>query len=104
MLLCVVGILFKKTNAMQTENSFLVKYSSLKRVKENFQYNYKLNATTAFPYNNIFHQNELFRLILNFSFREVDFNKKKALPFFLAMELLTNQKCIATLSSKNILA
>lgn len=89
---------------MTTEQNLLLKYSSLKRFNENFTYNQKLHEITLFPYNNIHNKGNIFRLILNFSFREIDFNKKKALPFFLAMELLTNQKCVATLSSKNILA
>ena len=36
-------------------------------------------------------------------YKNIDFNKKRALPFFFALELLTKQKCVATLSSKNIL-
>ncbi len=63
-----------------------------------------LNNITIFPYNNIHKKAEIHKIILNFSLKDIDFNKKKALPFFLAMELLTNQKCIATLSSKNILS
>jgi hypothetical protein len=50
------------------------------------------------------HQVKCFKAVLNFSLKDVGFNKKKALIFFLAVELLTNQKCIATLSSKNVLA
>ncbi len=73
------------------------------RFKENKSYNEKLNAITLFPYVNIHKQAKYYRTVLNFSFRDLDFNKKRVLPFFLAMELLTNQKCIATLSSKNIL-
>jgi hypothetical protein len=73
------------------------------RFKENKKYNEHLNAITLFPYNNIYQQGTFYRTILNFSFKDLDFNKKRVLPFFLAMELLTNQKCVATLSSKNIL-
>ena len=39
----------------------------------------------------------------NFSLKEVEFNKKKALPFFLVLELLTKQKCVATLSTRNLI-
>ncbi len=76
---------------------------SLLRFKENKQFNQKLHAVTLFPYNNIHVEGKFYKIILNFTFKDLDFNKKKVLPFFLAMELLTNQKCIATLSSKNIL-
>jgi large subunit ribosomal protein L5 len=62
-----------------------------------------LNNVTIFPYINLHQKANFYKLILNFSLKDLDFNKKKALPFFLAMELLTNQKCIATLSSKNVL-
>jgi hypothetical protein len=73
------------------------------RFKENKSYNDNLNAVTLFPYANVHSQGAFYRTILNFSFKDLDFNKKRVLPFFLAMELLTNQKCIATLSSKNVL-
>lgn len=76
---------------------------NLLRFKENNQYTQKLHGITIFPYENIHTAGKLTKIILNLSLKEVDFNKKKALPFFLAMELLTNQKCVATLSSKNIL-
>ena len=76
---------------------------NLIRFKENFTYNQQLNTLTVFPHNNFYNQNLIYKVIINFSLKDLDFNKKKALPFFLAIELLTNQKCIATLSSKNIL-
>lgn len=76
---------------------------NLSRFKEEQKYNQQLHALTIFPYNNIHGQGDFYKTVLNFSLKEVDFNKKKALPFFLAMELITNQKCVATLSSKNIL-
>ena len=43
-------------------------------------------------------------MITYFSFRSIQFNKKRALPFFLAIELLTNQKSVASLSNRNIQA
>lgn len=76
---------------------------NLNRFKEKKRYTQQLHGITIFPYSNIHHQADIFKIILNFSLKEIAFNKKKALPFFLAMELLTNQKCVATLSSKNIL-
>lgn len=85
-----------------TENT-INKYPTLLRFKEKAIYDQQLHAITIFPYSNINITSKFFKLILNFSLKDVTFNKKKALPFFLAMELLTNQKCVATLSSKNIL-
>jgi len=76
---------------------------NLLRFKENRDYTQPLHSATIFPYENIHTFGALNKIILNLSLKEVDFNKKKALPFFLAMELLTNQKCVATLSSKNVL-
>ncbi len=73
------------------------------RFKEHKWYNQKLHAVTLFPYNNIHKEGKFYKMILNFTFKDLEFNKKKVLPFFLAVELLTNQKCIATLSSKNVL-
>lgn len=85
-------------------NFKLVKYPTLSRFKEKAVYDQSLAALTIFPYNNIHLFPLFFKLIINFSLKDLGFNKKKAIPFFLAMELLTNQKCVATLSSKNILA
>lgn len=82
----------------------LVKYPTLNRFKEKSVYDQQLAALTIFPYNNIHLFPLFFKLIINFSLKDLGFNKKKAVPFFLAIELLTNQKCVATLSSKNILA
>jgi large subunit ribosomal protein L5 len=76
---------------------------NLNRFYEKQKYTDSLNNITVFPYININQKAAFYKIILNFSLKDVDFNKKKALPFFLAMELLTNQKCIATLSSKNVI-
>lgn len=89
---------------MKKELNNLIKYSYLFRNVEHQNYNTKLHSITKFPLKNIYQQPKLYKIILNFSFRPIDFNKKRALPFFLAMELLTNQKCVATLSKKNVLS
>lgn len=89
---------------MKKELSQLFKYSYISRNVENQLYNTKLHAITKFPLKNIYQHADLCKIILNFSFKPIDFNKKRALPFFLAMELLTNQKCVATLSKKNVLS
>lgn len=72
------------------------------RFAEETFYNNNLHAISLFPYTNLHERGSLRRLVLNFSFRDIDFSKKKALPFFIAIELLTKQKCIATLSSRNL--
>jgi hypothetical protein len=88
---------------MQEQVLNIQKFSNLNRFGEDNRYNQKLYAVNLFPYETIEAQSRVYSAVLNFSFRDVNFNKKRALPFFFAMELLTKQKCIATLSSKNIL-
>ncbi len=78
-------------------------YTNLVRFEEDHIYQKDLLSSTIFPYMHLFTQAKMNNAVLNFSLKEVDFNKKKALVFFLALELLTNQKCVATLSSKNVL-
>ena len=82
----------------------LQKYSNLINFEEDQEYQRDLLSTTIFPYMNLMRKAKFFKGTLNFSLKEVGFNKKKALVFFLAIELLTSQKCIATLSSKNVLS
>ena len=88
---------------MQNHLELLKNFSNLDRFGEDMKYNQNLYAVNLFPNNTILSQGRIYRAVLNFSFRDIAFNKKRALPFFFAMELLTKQKCIATLSSKNIL-
>jgi ribosomal protein L5 len=85
------------------ESNIEFKNLSLFRFKEHSNYNQNLNAMTLFPYVNVMQQGKFYNVTLNLSFKKIDFNKKKVLPFFLALELITGQKCVATLSSKNIL-
>lgn len=86
------------------DQKYVIEHSILTRFKEDYYYNQQLQMLSLFPYNNVHKIARFSKIILNFSFKSVDFNKKKSLAFFLAIELLTNQKCIATLSSKNVLA
>jgi len=88
---------------MQDQFKSLKAFSNLDRFGEDLMYNQKLYAVNIFPYSTLLSQGRINRAVLNFSFRDIDFNKKRALPFFFALELLTKQKCVATLSSKNIL-
>lgn len=81
----------------------LNKYIIINKFQEDQEYQRDLLSITMFPSSNVMNKVKFFKGTLNFSLKEVGFNKKKALVFFLAIELLTNQKCIATLSSKNVL-
>jgi len=74
------------------------------RYEEYAQYHRRLHEITLFPTVNVMAPNGLYRAVLNFSFKGIDFSKKRVLPFFFALELLTNQKCVVTQSSRNILA
>ena len=86
---------------MQNKSNFnLTRYNSI--VSEHIKYNQTLHQITLFPYINTFNQVKAFNLILSFRFRSIAFNKKRALPFFLAIELLTNRKCVVSLSSRNV--
>ena len=80
--------------------SDITRYNSI--VFENNKYNQSLHQRTIFPYINRSNQMKLSNLILSFRFRSIEFNKKRALPFFLAIELLTNRKCVASLSNRNV--
>ena len=73
-------------------------------IAENKKYNQTLHQTTIFPTVNIKNNGSMNCLVLSFRFRSISFNKKRALPFFLAIELLTQRKCVASLSSRNIQA
>lgn len=72
--------------------------------KEFSQYNQSLHQRTIFPYRNTHRQSKIERAVVSFRFRSIEFSKKRALPFFLARELLTNRKCVASLSRQNIQA
>ena len=87
---------------MKIESKNVLTYLPIDRLAEEDFFNQNLHAISLFPYINVQSRAKISRLVLNFSFRDIDFSKKKALPFFLAMELLTKQKCIATLSSRNL--
>ncbi len=87
---------------MKIELKSFLSFPPVDRFAEESFYNQNLHAISLFPYTNLHARANITRLVLNFSFRDIDFSKKKALPFFLAVELLTKQKCIATLSTTNL--
>jgi hypothetical protein len=78
-------------------------YSPLLRFEEQSFYDHSLHKISLFPSKNLFCEGQFFYILLNFNFRDILFLKKKVLPFFLSLELITHQKCVATLSSKDIL-
>ncbi len=89
---------------MKIKEKKLVKFAHLQRYNEEYQYQTNLISATMFPYMHLQTQVNYRELQLNFSFKDIEFNKKRALAFFMGLELLTNQKCVATLSAKNVLA
>jgi hypothetical protein len=74
------------------------------RVKENFENTTSLHQVTKFPYTGPQRKAHFNGATLSFRFRSINFDKKRALPFFLALELLTQQKAVATLARRHLLA
>lgn len=73
-------------------------------LSEHKKYNLSLHQRTIFPFVNPQSRGSLSHVVLSFRFRSIEFNKKRALPFFLARELLTHRKCVASLSGRNVQA
>ena len=71
-------------------------------ISEHNKYNQVLQQVSIFPQINSTDITELSHIIVFFRFRPISFSKKRALAFFLALELLTHHKCVASLSSRNI--
>lgn len=63
----------------------------------------KIDAITKFNIINSKRQPNINEITLNFSFKDINFNKKKVIPFFMALELITGQKCIITRSKKTVM-
>jgi len=78
------------------------KESKICYIIEHSYYNKILHQISIFPRVNSHKQGFISNIILSFNFRSVAFNKKKALPFFLAIELISNQKAVASLSSRDV--
>lgn len=70
-------------------------------IHEHSRYNLSLYQTTIFPYEHTHRLSSVTKAVLSFRFRPIEFSKKRSLLFFLALELLTSQKAIASLSSRN---
>ena len=74
------------------------------RIFEDFLYNYKLDFLTKFNIINNLAQKKFLKISLNFGFKDINFDKKRMIPFFMVLELLTNQKCVVTTSKKDFLS
>ena len=74
------------------------------RLHEDFIYNYKLDSLTKFNIINNLAQKKIFKISLNFGFKNINFDKKKMIPFFMILELISNQKSYITFSKKHVLS
>jgi len=74
----------------------------LSTILEYSNYSKNLHQLGIFPYISLSAESEIKRLIVFFRFKSIQFNKKRTLPFFLAIELITNRKSIASLAKKNM--
>jgi len=86
-------------NLIQTNNM----YFFLLRFLEHKNYNQNLQHLSIFPQVNLRLNSQIQKIVLNFSFRNVNFNKKKVLAFFFSLEILANQKPVGTVASRNLL-
>ncbi len=86
-----------------TSNLIEKKYiNSLCPTLENKKYNQILHQVTIFPISSTNNLGQFESAVLSFRFKTIIFNKKHTLPFFLAIELLTYQKCVASIATKDI--
>lgn len=74
------------------------------RIQEDYKYNYKLDFLTKFNIINNIDCRKIFKISLNFGFKNISFDKKKMVPFFMILELISNQKSYITFSKKNVLS
>jgi large subunit ribosomal protein L5 len=72
----------------------------LQRLQEDFLYNQSLYSLTKFNQINKFNQKKIHKIILNFGFKNVNFDKKKFLTFLMILELISGQKCVLTVNNK----
>ncbi len=78
--------------------------SKLCYITEHSYYNKSLHHINIFPRVNKYKEGLISNITLSFNLRSVSFSKKKALPFFLAMELISTQKAVASLSGRDVQA
>jgi len=75
---------------MDYKRSYTLRLYLLDRFKEYYTYSQAAQLVTIFPYMNVMNKGRIASAILNFSFRDVGFSKKRVLPFFFSCRI-TNQ-------------
>jgi hypothetical protein len=102
---------FKHLNPMKTSTSLSASSANrptsistrpLSARKETQQTSTALQQITLFPYSALSQRPKIVAATLTFRLQTVGFRKSQALPFFLALELLSGQKAIATLARRNV--
>lgn len=73
------------------------------RLYDNYYYTTQLEFLTKFNIINNLSQTKLKKIVLNFSFKDILFNDKKVIPFFLALELITGQKASVSVAKKPVI-
>ena len=79
--------------------------NNLKNIRflSNNYYTTQLETLTKFNLVNNLSQIKLKTIVLHFSFKDIMFNEKKVIPFFLALELITGQKASVSVAKKPVL-
>jgi hypothetical protein len=77
---------------MQDQLQIIRNFPTINRLGEDIKYNQSLYSVTLFPYNSYLAKGRLYRIVLNFSFRGIHFNKKQALPFFFSNGIINKTK------------
>jgi ribosomal protein L5 len=73
-----------------------ITYKYLNRIKEDWNTNIQILEVTKFNNINIHNKVKIEKIVLDFSFKEINFDKKKMFSFLLILELITGQKAILT--------
>lgn len=90
---------FAQTTTSETRNGAV-----RSRLAEQLKFTTPLHQRTLFPYASSHQRAEFRAATLAFRFRSIGFAKKRTLPFFLARELLAEQKAQPSLAQRPILA
>jgi ribosomal protein L5 len=73
-----------------------ITYKYLNRIKEDWNTNIQILEVTKFNNINVHNKVKIEKIVLDFSFKEINFDKKKMFSFLLILELITGQKAILT--------
>ena len=77
--------------------------NNLLRTSEDSNINYILDLNTKFNHVHPLVFKNCIKISLNFGFKEIKFEKKQMVIYFFLLELLSNQKCVLTISRKNVI-